>query len=403
MLGTREGRWHGRPVLSASLRTAVSAGPIVTAVAIAVLVGSNLPDSSGTGSRLLRWAILLVVSTGVLLATDRLARRLLPLAVLLKLSLAFPDDAPSRLAVARAAANLKELEERVRIARTTGFDEQAADAAEMILSLVAAVEAHDRATRGHSERVRVYTDLIGEQMKLYPEDRDRLRWAAMVHDVGKLEVPHSVLNKAGPLDPGELEVVRRHPEEGARMTAPLHEWLGEWANAIVEHHERFDGRGYPGGRGGSAISLGARIVAVADVYETMTATRPYHRPKSPAKAREELVRCAGTQFDPAVVNAFLQVSVRKLRLVSGLGAWLAQTPPLRGLRGIATAARRTTSAATVLVVAVVMSVSGSQSPLSVDRPPSVARDSGVPSGGHAPAATSGMTLEDFLLRFDAEG
>ena len=396
MSGTREERWHGRPVLSAGLRSVVFAGPIAAAVAVSILVGSNLPHAAGVGSRLLRWAVLLVVSTGVLLATDRLARRLLPLAVLLKLSLAFPDDAPSRLAVARAAANLKELEERVRIARSTGFDEEPARAAEMILSLVAAVEAHDRATRGHSERVRVYTDLIGEQMKLYPEDRDRLRWAAMVHDVGKLEVPRSVLNKAGPLDPGELEVVRRHPEDGARMTAPLHEWLGEWANAIVEHHERFDGRGYPGGRGGSAISLGARIVSVADVYETMTATRPYHRPKSPAKAREELVRCAGTQFDPAVVNAFLQVSVRKLRLVSGLGAWLAQTPPLRGLRGIATAARRTTSAATVLVVAVLMSVSGTPSP--VAQPAPVAHDAGV-SAGHAPV-TSGVTLEEFLLRFD---
>jgi hypothetical protein len=137
------------------------------------------------------------------------------------------------------------------------------------------------------------------------------------------------------------------------------------------------------------------------VYETMTATRPYHRPKSPVKAREELVRCAGTQFDPAVVNAFLQVSVRRLRLVSGPGAWLAQTPPLRGLRGIATAARRTTSAAAVLVVAAVMSVSGTPSPVSGARPAPAARDAGV-SAGHAPAATSGTTLEDFLLRFDAE-
>lgn len=402
MSGTREDRWRGRPLLSAGLRFAVFAAPIVAAVVASILIGSNLHGADGTGSRLLRWGVLLVVSTAVLLATDRLARRLLPLAVLLKLSLAFPDGAPSRLAVARAAANLKYLEERVRIARTTGFDAEPARSAEMILSLVAAVEAHDRATRGHSERVRVYTDMIGEQMKLYPEDLDRLRWAAMVHDVGKLEVPRSVLNKAGPLDPGELEVVRRHPEDGARMTAPLHKWLGEWANAIVEHHERFDGRGYPGGRGGSAISLGARIVSVADVYETMTATRPYHRPKSPMKAREELVRCAGTQFDPSVVNAFLQVSVRKLRFVSGPDAWFAQIPLLRGMRGIATAARRVTSAAAVVVGAVAMSVSSSQAPAAVTRPAPIERDAGVAGGQQAPAATSRITLEDFLLRFDAE-
>jgi putative nucleotidyltransferase with HDIG domain len=270
----------------------------------------------------------------------------------------------------------------------------------MILSLVAAVEAHDRATRGHSERVRIYSDLIAEQMKLYPEDRDRLRWAAMVHDVGKLEVPTSVLNKAGPLDPAELEIVRRHPEDGARMTAPLHEWLGEWANAIIEHHERFDGRGYPGGRGGSAISLGARIVAVADVYETMTATRPYHRPKVPLAAREELSRCSGSQFDPAVVNAFLQVSVRRLRLASGPVAWLAQTPVLRGLRGFATAARRTASAATITVGAVVMSIAPAHSQVAGRSAPAERAGRVTSVQGPAPATPGGVTLEDFLLRFD---
>jgi len=354
MSRTREDRWRGRPLSAAGLRFVVFAGPIAAALATAFLLGKVLRDATGSWPLVLRWTLLLVASTPVLIAADRLARRLLPLAVLLKLSLPFPGAAPSRLHVARAAANLKELEERVRIARTTGFDEEPSKAAAMTLSLVAAVEAHDRATRGHSERVRVYTDLIGEQMKLYPEDRDRLRWAAMVHDVGKLEVPRSVLNKPGPLDPGELEIVRRHPEDGARMTAPLHAWLGEWANAIAEHHERFDGRGYPGGRGGSAISLGARIVAVADVYETMTAARPYHRPKTALKARGELVRCSGSQFDPSVVNAFLQVSVRRLRFVSGFGTFAAQTPVLRGLRTIATAARHVGSTATVVAIAGVL-------------------------------------------------
>ncbi|MGH2727925.1 MAG: HD-GYP domain-containing protein [Actinomycetota bacterium] len=373
----REDRWRGRPVLAAGLRFVVFAGPIGAAVATSALIGPHLPRSDGAGSLLLRWVILLVCSTIVLVATDRVARRLLPLVVLLKLSLAFPSEAPSRLAVARSAANLKQLEERVRIARTTGFVEEPAVAAEMILSLVAAVEAHDRATRGHSERVRVYTELIGQEMKLYPEDRDRLRWAAMLHDVGKLEVPRSVLNKPGPLDPAELEVVRRHPEEGARMTAPMHAWLGEWANAIVEHHERFDGRGYPSGRGGADISLAARIVAVADVYETMTAARPYHRPKSPHRAREELVRCAGTQFDPSIVRAFLQVSVRRLRLVSGPLSWLAQWPVLRGLEGVAAAAARVTSGAAVAGGTIVMSLTPVQARAAGDhRPVPIERSAG---------------------------
>jgi HD-GYP domain-containing protein (c-di-GMP phosphodiesterase class II) len=191
--------------------------------------------------------------------------------------------------------------------------------------------------------VRLYTDLIGEELKLYPADRDRLRWAALIHDVGKLEVPTSVLNKPGPLDPRELEVVRRHPQDGARLTRPLHDWLGEWAAAISEHHERWDGRGYPNGLSGSAISLGARIVAVADCYETMTAARPYHRPKTASQARQELVRCADSQFDPAVVNAFLSVPMGKLRRVNGPAAWIAQTPALRGLERVASITRRIAS------------------------------------------------------------
>jgi putative nucleotidyltransferase with HDIG domain len=334
MTKNREDRWQSRPVFAASLRFVVFAGPIVAAAVGAALVIRSFPGDGDFGSTILRWGVALLTSVLLLIATDRVGRRLLPLAVLLRLDLAFPNAAPSRFKVARSAANLKGLEERVRIARTTGFADEPSRAAEMILSLVAAVEAHDRATRGHAERVRIYTDLIAEQMHLPQQDRDRLRWAALLHDVGKLEVPRSVLNKAGPLEPGELEIVRRHPEEGARLTSPLHEWLGDWAAAIEQHHERWDGRGYPYGFTESEIALGARIIAVADVYETMTASRPYHRPKTPARARQELVHCAGSQFDPAIVRTFLDVSTGRLRAASGRLSWLAQNPLVRGLEGV---------------------------------------------------------------------
>jgi len=356
MARTPDDRWRGRPFLSAGLRLFVFVAPIAAAALTSALTARAVNRSPEIGPLALRWAIVIVSSTIMLIVADRGVRRLLPLAVLLRLDLGFPGRKPSRLSVGGAAANLRELEERVRIARTTGFEEDPDHAAEMILSLVAAVEAHDRATRGHAERVRVYTDLLGEQMRLYPEDRDRLRWAALLHDVGKLEVPVSVLNKPGPLDPRELEIVRRHPEDGARLTHPLHAWLGEWAAAITEHHERWDGRGYPSGTAGSDVSLGARVIAVADCYETMTASRPYHKPKSPAEARRELLRCSGTQFDPAIVLAFLEVPFRRLRHVSGPAAFFAQTPVLRGIDRVGGIVGRVASAAAVAGGALAVSI-----------------------------------------------
>ena len=343
---------------SAALRAAVFVAPIVGAAVTSALVGRWANRSSATGSLPLRWTVVILSSVAVLLAVDRLARRFLALVVLLRLELPFPGPAPSRYGVARAAANLRELEERVRIARTTLFEDSPGSQAEMILSLVAAAEAHERTTRGHAERVRLFTDLIGEQLKIHPEDRDLLRWAALLHDVGKIEVPGSVLNKPGPLDPRELEIVRRHPEDGARLARPLEAWLGDWARAIVQHHERWDGRGYPHGLTGADVSLGARILAVADVYETMTAARPYHRPKTADEARQELVRCSGTQFDPAIVGAFLQVPVRRLQLTTGPTAWIARAPILRGLERAATAVGRFASAAALAGGALAVSIAG---------------------------------------------
>ena len=360
MARVHENRWQGRPFAAACLRSFVVVAPIAIAATTSLLTARAVNGASGIGSLALRWFVVIAASLLALVVTERVVRRLLPMAVLLRLSLAFPGARPSRLRVARAAANLRELEERLRIARTTGFelDEDAGQSAETILSLVAAVEAHERSTRGHAERVRVYTDLLADQLKLYPDDRDRLRWAALLHDVGKLEVPLSVLNKAGPLDPRELEIVRRHPEDGAKLTRPMHAWLGEWTAAITEHHERWDGRGYPRGTAGPEISLGARVVAVADVYETMTAARPYHRPKTHAEARKELVRCSGTQFDPAIVGAFLQIPERHLQLVRGRVARLAQAPVLRELDRFVGAVGSVISAALVAGGMLAVSIAG---------------------------------------------
>jgi len=323
---TPDDRWQGRPVLSKMVSGAVIVVPIVLSIVAATITAHLLPRPRTTVSLAGWWAAVLVVPTGVLFASDRLARRALPLAVLLKMTMVFPDRAPKRLAVVRKSGSTRDLARRVEEARTHGIEDEPVVAAEKILALAGALNAHDRYTRGHGERVRVLTDLIAEELDLSPHDRDRLRWSALLHDIGKLAVHPLTLNKPSKLDHYEWEIVKNHPLEGARLTAPLAGWLGEWANTIAEHHEKYDGTGYPYGLKGDGISLGGRIVAVADSYDTMTTVRSYKTAMSPKAARAELAACAGSQFDPRVVRAFLDVSIPRLRPVTGPLAWLGSLP-----------------------------------------------------------------------------
>ena len=281
------------------------------------------PDSDL--SRVLWWVIVLAIAWLAAVIGERIARPLLPLASLLKMSLLFPDRAPSRFAVAWRSGSTRQLDRYVHGLDDTGHREPVTAAME-ILTLVTALSSHDRRTRGHSERVRAYTDLLADELRLPLADRDRLRWSALLHDVGKITVDVEILNKPGEPSAAEWEILHRHPLEGKRMIEPLREWLGEWGLAVEQHHENFDGTGYPHGIAGDQISLGARIVAVADAFEVMTAARSYKSPMSPSAARKELTRCAGTQFDPAIVRAFLDISVGRQRLVIGPLAWLFDVP-----------------------------------------------------------------------------
>jgi putative nucleotidyltransferase with HDIG domain len=321
------GRWRARPLLSFLFRAIAALTPAAGAALAATILGHLIPAPVGV-ARLL-WALWLLGSAMlVALVIERVARRLLPLAVLLQLSLAFPDHAPSRFTMARTAGNVRRLEERISRAKQSGVDDDPSKAARQILELVGALSAHDRKTRGHSERVRAYTDMLAGELDLGEEDRDRLRWAALLHDIGKLRVPGRILNKAGKPDRVEWERLQAHPAEGAAIVEPLLPWLGPWASTIVQHHERFDGRGYPAGLEGEEISLGARIVGVADSFEVMTAARAYKRPITPAAARRELARCAGSQFDPAIVRLFLNISIGRLWWTVGPASWMAVTPVL---------------------------------------------------------------------------
>jgi len=322
-------RWPARPALAGALRAAVTAVPLVVALVVALAVSRALPPPTSWLQAAAWFAVVLASSAAAAAVVDRAARRLLPLSALLKLSMLFPDRAPSRFAVALRAGSTRELETRLLEARDRGIDDEPAKAAADVLVLAAALSAHDVRTRGHSERVRAYTELIAEQMGLSPDERDRLRWASLLHDIGKVSVQPTILNKRGPLDEHELATIHRHPREGARITAPLRRWLGPWARVVEQHHEHWDGSGYPGGLAGDDIVLGARVVAVADAFDVMTTPRPYGTAVAPAAARAELAANAGGQFDPGVVRAFLEVSLGRVRRAMGM------LPALAGVSALA--------------------------------------------------------------------
>jgi len=328
---TTEQRWNALPWAARAVQLVVLAVPIAASVGCAALVSAALPHAHHLSAALGWWAIVLICSTVTLYAVDRLARRLLPLALLLRLSLVFPDQAPKRFRIAARSWSTKRVREQIEREHTTDATTAPAAAAEHIISLLASLAAHDRRTRGHCERVRAYNDLLAEELGLPDSDRDRLRWAALIHDIGKLKVSKRLLNKPGEPTPHEWELLRQHPQRGAEIAAPLAEWLGPWSLAIAEHHEHWDGTGYPRGLSGTDISLGARIVGVADAFEVMTSPRPYSKPKSAAAAREELASCAGTHFDPQVVRALLNISLGRLRKSMGAIAWFTQVPLLASM------------------------------------------------------------------------
>jgi hypothetical protein len=177
-------------------------------------------------------------------------------------------------------------------------------------ALIQAVEAKDAYTGGHLRRVSEYAVAVGEKLGLRGRDLETLHYASLLHDVGKLGVPESVLRKEGPLDAQETGQMRLHPEIGARMLERL-ELLRGAAPLVLHHQERFDGErdgqhpGYPQGISGEQIPLGARIIAVVDAFDAMTTTRPYRNALPQVEAAAVLRRERGQQFDPRVVDTFL--------------------------------------------------------------------------------------------------
>jgi putative nucleotidyltransferase with HDIG domain len=170
-------------------------------------------------------------------------------------------------------------------------------------ALSAVVEERDPYARGHASRVAVLAHSLARRIGFDHDRIARLRTGAVLHDIGKITVPREVLVKPGPLDAGELMHIRRHPTAGARILRAV----GAAPDAlpcVLYHHERWDGAGYPSRRAQTEIPLEARILAVADSFDAMTTNRPYRAALPADQALAELQRCAGTQFDPDLVEAF---------------------------------------------------------------------------------------------------
>ena len=176
----------------------------------------------------------------------------------------------------------------------------------MIFALAATVDAKDHYTYGHSRKVSQYAVAMGLLLNLSPDKIAEIRTAGLLHDIGKIGIPDSILNKDGMLDEQEWRQIKSHPEMGVEILR----YVADLANSlpiILNHHEHFDGSGYPAGLKGKDIPLEARLLSVADAYDAMTSLRPYHNQRTSQEAIDELRRCAGTTFDPQLVELFCTV------------------------------------------------------------------------------------------------
>ena len=171
-------------------------------------------------------------------------------------------------------------------------------------ALASALDARERETGLHSKRVACHTLVLARRFTAEAQILRQVYWGALLHDIGKVGIPDAILLKPGPLDEAEWRVMRTHPEIGKRILAAM-PGMAPAADIVFAHEERFDGKGYPRGIAGAAIPLWARLFAVVDTLDAMTSDRPYRRALSYDAATAEILAGAGTQFDPAAVEAFM--------------------------------------------------------------------------------------------------
>jgi putative nucleotidyltransferase with HDIG domain len=197
-----------------------------------------------------------------------------------------------------------------------------------VTSLAFAIDAKDHYTQGHSQKVSAYAALIAEAMDMTDAEIEEIRLGGILHDIGKVGIPETILNKSGPLNPDEWETMKSHVVFGAKILDPLTP-LARIREMVLHHHEYFDGSGYPDALSGDNIPLGARIIAVADAYDTITSDRTYKKGRPSAEALSELERCANAQFDGAIVKLFVR-TMRQLPNpiieVAGTSSAVPRTP-----------------------------------------------------------------------------
>jgi putative nucleotidyltransferase with HDIG domain len=207
------------------------------------------------------------------------------------------------------------MEDRLR-SRRASFAAQLAEAqdteVEALEGLIAMLQLHERDGRGHAVRVARLALAIADELRLHEEGMERLEKGALLHDIGKLDMPASILSKPAPLDDDEWVVMRRHPQVGYDLLKKQPRFANA-AEIVLSHHEAFDGSGYPRGLSGTAIPYEARILSVADAYDSMTQPHTQRPAMSPALAVQEIERCSGRQFDPKCAEALGPVLVNSTR------------------------------------------------------------------------------------------